>query len=380
MGCKICRGCEQEPQMNINCEDVVKEITEEILAPKEIQDNQDYDNFMSLFNAKLPSFRKILPKDGFESIIPKNFKNESFENKAQYPKNSKIYKFDPIQFNNGDIYEGSWNQECNFHGEGKFYIKEKNIFIHGIWIDSDLIYANIYFPQGDIYEGEIKEQNFNGKGKLTSSEEIYEGDFVDGQKEGKGKLIFNDNVIYEGNFNKDEFYGNGKMIWTNGYTYEGEFKGQILMGDGILTNSQGDKFEGQFHNNLFNGRGKYTYSNGNIYEGEFKYGYKSGKGAYTIKNKYIFEGDWENDLPNGNGKLFSLNKNLLLKASWREGMIIEETIDDNGNENKFTINDLNIFPDEMSLNTKLLSHLDKIESIATQYNIGEETLPSFMND
>ena len=46
---------------------------------------------------------------------------------------------------------------------------------------------------GDVYEGEFSENQFNGKGKLTyHSGSIFEGDFVDGIPHGKGKLTKHD--------------------------------------------------------------------------------------------------------------------------------------------------------------------------------------------
>ena len=41
---------------------------------------------------------------------------------------------------------------------------------------------------GDIYDGEWKDGNFNGKGKYTYADGIiYEGEWKDDKKDGKGK-------------------------------------------------------------------------------------------------------------------------------------------------------------------------------------------------
>ena len=111
-----------------------------------------------------------------------------------------------------------------------------------------------YFFQMEIYMREIKDSQFNGKGKLKSNNEDYEGDFVDGEKTGKGKITFKDGTIYEGNLNKGEFKGNGHMIWKNGYDYSCEFNGPLLNGKGKLTCPEGDVYEGDFKIIYFMGK------------------------------------------------------------------------------------------------------------------------------
>ena len=176
-------------------------------------------------------------------------------------------------------YQGNWNKDFKLEGPGKYYLKEDNVFAEGNWDNGELIYARVFLPNGDIYEGQIKDSTFNGKGKLKSyNKDIYEGDFVNGEKTGEGKIIFSDGTIYEGSLDKGEFRGKGKMIWKNGYEYNGEFNGQILSGKGKLSSSQGDIYEGDFENNLFHGKGKYIYNNGDIiHEGEFKDAKRHGK-------------------------------------------------------------------------------------------------------
>lgn len=93
------------------------------------------------------------------------------------------------------------------------------------------------------------------KGK---TEYRYSGDFKNGRKDGVGKFIFDNGDVYDGDVRNDEFQGNGKpfrnnrigtMEWADGNTYTGDFK----MG-------------------LMQGRGKYTFRTGKIYAGNFKDG------------------------------------------------------------------------------------------------------------
>ena len=54
--------------------------------------------------------------------------------------------------------------------------------------------TGIFYSSSKIYkyEGEFKENKFNGKGKLTYEKEKikYEGDFINGVKEGNGTMVF----------------------------------------------------------------------------------------------------------------------------------------------------------------------------------------------
>ena len=58
-----------------------------------------------------------------------------------------------------------------------------------------------------IYEGEYKNDLYDGKGKLFyENGKYYEGEFVEGLKHGKGILFYKDGKIkYDGQFEKGKF-------------------------------------------------------------------------------------------------------------------------------------------------------------------------------
>ena len=61
-------------------------------------------------------------------------------------------------------------------GPGKYYLKQEKVLAEGNWDNGELKYGRVFLPNGDIYEGEIKDSQFNGKGKLiTKKGDIYEG-------------------------------------------------------------------------------------------------------------------------------------------------------------------------------------------------------------
>ena len=369
MGC-ICSSAPNEDQIQFELPDKGKN-------KKNASIKESINEFTSTFKEKLKDYGEYMTKDEFESIIPKEIQKYMRENplkiNTENLKEKNNYEIEPMQFKNGNIFKGQWNKDFKMHGQGNYFLRQDKVFAEGIWENGELMHGRVYLPNGDIYEGEIKNSEFNGKGKLISNNgDIYDGDFENGEKTGFGKIIFSDGTIYEGNLEKGEFNGKGHMIWKNGYDYNGEFKGPTLNGKGKLSFEDGDIYEGDFENNLFHGKGKYTYAkSGNIYEGEFQYGIKKGKGFF-ITQEYKYDGNWDNDLPCGFGNVINLKNNGIVKCIWRYGKMAEEPTYEFENEDDINSIDLNIIkPEEMNLNTKGLPHLDIVENDSTQYKIGE---------
>jgi hypothetical protein len=261
----------------------------------------------------------------------------------------------PIKFKNGNIYKGKWNAENQMEGLGKYLIKDDNVYTEGYWENGELKYGRIFLPDGSIYEGYINDSKYNGN----------------------GKLIFPD-ATYEGLFSKGEFK-KGKMLWNNGYEYDGEFNGNCLQGKGKLTGPDNEIYEGDFNNNLFHGKGKYIYKNNEYeYDGEFQYGIKKGKGKYTAMYDFTYDGNWDNDLPFGNGKYNNWDNSCILKCTFRAGKIAEEPIFEAGTKENINVDEFEIKPKEMKLNTKNLTHINFIEDEKTQFVLG--SVYSFLNE
>ena len=383
MGC-ICSSAQNEDsiQLDINRSNIKggsKDVSININEPKK----ESFNKFESNFKEKIEEYGNIISKNEFETILPNEIQTHMNENpfkiNSDHLSSSHNYNMEPIEFKNGNIYQGHWNKDLKMDGPGKYFLKNDKVFVEGNWDNGELKFGRVFLPNGDIYEGEIKNSEFHGKGKLISKDSTYEGNFENGEKKGSGKIIFNDGTIYEGQIEKGEMKGNGNMTWKNGYKYEGEFNGPILNGKGKLTYKNGDFYEGDFENNLFHGKGKYIFNKtGNMHEGDFQYGIKKGKGVFTCIDQYIYEGYWDNDLPCGFGKVTNWEKNASFKCTWRYGKIAEEPIFELGNEEDFNTTDFIIKPDEMILDTKKLPHLEVFESDSTQYKLGNSI--SFLNE
>ena len=383
MGC-ICSSAQNEDsiQLDINRSNI-KEGSKDVSININEPIKESLNKFESNFKEKIEEYGNIISKNEFETILPNEIQTHMNENpfkiNSDHLSSSHNYNMEPIEFKNGNIYQGHWNKDLKMDGPGKYYLKDDKVFVEGNWEKGELKFGRVFLQNGDIYEGEIKNSEFNGKGKLKSNDNTYEGNFENGEKTGKGKIIFNDGTIYEGDVEKGEMKGNGHMTWKNGYEYEGDFNGSILTGKGKLSCQDGDIYDGDFENNLFHGKGKYIFKkSGNTYEGDFQYGVKKGKGIYTCKDQYIYDGYWDNDLPCGFGKVTNLENNSTFKCTWRYGKMVEEPIFETGNEEDFNTKDFQIKPNEMTLDTKKLPHLENLESDSTQYKLGKSL--SFLNE
>lgn len=150
----------------------------------------------------------------------------------------------------------------------------------------------ITYDNGDVYEGEMANGNFHGKGKMTlKNGDSYEGEYVNGFPHGKGKITFMNGDVYEGEVSNGEPHGKGKMRLKNGNTYEGEYSNGRPHGKGKITLRTGDilSFEGEFANCQAHGRGIIIYQNGESYEGEFSNGQPHGEGKMTDRNGRVKE-------------------------------------------------------------------------------------------
>ena len=320
---------------------------------------------------KLPDIGKFIPLNEFKALIHENIDNyiktKKLNIQKYIPQNISTFQSNPIQFKNNDnIYYGNWNENSEMEGYGIYYITDKKVVTEGVWIKGNIVFGRIFFINGDIYEGEMKNSVPNGKGKiLFANGELYKGDFKQGEMTGNGMFIFSDKTEYNGSIENGIFNGKGKMRWVNGTEYDGMFADSSLNGNGVISNIQGEKYKGVFERNEFNGEGIYHYNNGDEYEGNFEYGIKRGKGIYRRNDSVIFEGIWNDDLPNGSGVIsYEGNK---LKGFWRNGILVGNFEIEEGIIEVFNNIDKDIKPKKFSIFPSSLSHLAVNDSSVSQF-------------
>lgn len=179
-------------------------------------------------------------------------------------------------------------------GNGKYYYKNGAIY-EGQFKDDKFNGLGTFSYKGEEYKGNFKNSIFEGYGVLKfANGNIYEGNFSQGNIEGKGKMTFYDGNIYSGDWTKEKMSGNGKYYFKNGTKYEGQFNEGKINGQGTLFLIDGDKYVGHFEDEKLNGMGDYFFKNGDVYSGNFKNNMIHGYGKFSKINGSINEGIWEN--------------------------------------------------------------------------------------
>ena len=152
----------------------------------------------------------------------------------------------------------------------------------------------IEFENGNVYEGEIKNNLMNGHGTHTWPDGTqYVGNWDNGERTGHGTQTWPDGQEYVGNWNNGQKNGQGTLILSNGVKYVCEWKDDQQNGYGTLTWPDGHKYVGNFKNGQRSGQGKQTWNVGRKYVGEWKDGKENGQGVQIGSDGEKEEGIWE---------------------------------------------------------------------------------------
>ena len=182
----------------------------------------------------------------------------------------------------------------------------------------------LYYKNGKKrYEGELKKNLPNGRGKLyyNSGEIKYDGELEDGKFHGRGILYDKKGKEkYEGMFKLGKKSGHGKIFLKNELYYDGEFKDDEINGQGeMYFEMKGVKMKrvGNFKNGLLSGFGKVYYIETGIlgYVGEFKDNNLHGQGTvYDEKGIIDYKGTIINGVATGRGEKYDERGRLVYKG------------------------------------------------------------------
>jgi radial spoke head protein 1 len=142
------------------------------------------------------------------------------------------------------------------------------------------------FPNNDIYTGEYKENNRDGKGTYYFADQglIYTGDWQNNARHGIGRMIYADGARYLGAWAFDRKQGDGRYTYPDGSTYSGEWQADVKHGKGTYTFTDGSCYSGLFVDGEFVS-GEWTQGQSGIrYSGSFANGVPTGKGVYALPN------------------------------------------------------------------------------------------------
>jgi hypothetical protein len=166
---------------------------------------------------------------------------------------------------NGDVFDGKFENDAAVYGKFQFLSTK----LHRI------------LNHGDLYEGEIENGTFNGKGTYHYKSEYhkykgsrYEGQFKDGKRNGEGIYYYEDGSTQEGIFKDNWLTGHGKLTFPSGDIYEGFLFEGIPRGEGTYTWNNGEKYIGNYNNSgMRTGKGEYFFKGGTRRKGDFVNGH-----------------------------------------------------------------------------------------------------------
>ena len=216
--------------------------------------------------------------------------NEREINKNQFENNNNQILSKNIKDKNSDLKISKskmnigikkWWDSVDFGNSTKSYSSNyKNLYFDIDNSISDIDYfnnSNINNHKEIVIEDEISEIDrlieFNKQRKLEKKNKNQE-------KKSLEKIFYDNGDIYEGEVFDDEFHGHGTYIWKDKSKYIGQWFKNLRHGKGNLYLANGERYEGEFQNSAFNGTGTYYLKNGDRYSGGFINGLRDGIGVY----------------------------------------------------------------------------------------------------
>lgn len=132
-----------------------------------------------------------------------------------------------------------------------------------------------------VYSGEGMAQGYDGERNAT------------GQREGRGTMRFANGEIYEGEWKEDKYEGRGIYRYPDGAVYDGEYVAGKKEGHGSYRFADGATYVGEYVAGKQEGCGKYRFANGNMYEGNFKANTMDGRGVYRYADGTEYDGEFK---------------------------------------------------------------------------------------
>lgn len=131
-----------------------------------------------------------------------------------YFKKDRLTCFYDVIYPNGCHFVSVSSFDENYEGEG----------VDGSYLDPITGYGRMTYPNDDIYTGEWKEGEFNGKGKyIWKNGDVYKGCWKNGKKHGWGKMTYLSGNVHEGKWKDGEKHGWFK-ITKDGQAYSCQFE------------------------------------------------------------------------------------------------------------------------------------------------------------
>ena len=187
--------------------------------------------FYEIINPSILNLKNSLPPLNINSKI----------NLINFSSNNKKYLKSSIKLFNEDLfYQGEWSKNYKMNGKGLMYIIQREILFEGLFQNNTFIFGRIYYPDLTYYEGDFKNNNFEGNGIFKwKDNKKYIGKYHNNKKNGKG-IFYSDkeNVIIEGNWVNGNINGNSKIEYFNKIYHTEWIDGNLMKILKVATNGK----------------------------------------------------------------------------------------------------------------------------------------------
>lgn len=130
-------------------------------------------------------------------------------------------------YKDGSMYQGYTRDGSLRHGRGKYTYPDGNSY----------------------YEGQFRNDKFNGFGTFKNAQSEYTGGWKNNLKHGRGEEVsFKFNSTYTGEYLDGKKHGQGINKWQDGSVYEGQFYYDEIQGEGKYTSDK-CTYVGRFQHN-----------------------------------------------------------------------------------------------------------------------------------
>ncbi len=200
-----------------------------------------------------------------------------------------------IEWPNGDVYDGDVRMGLR-EGQGEFTWSNGQVY-KGDWLkDQPQGKGRLRFANGNVYEGQVEGGIPVGQGTMNyPSGDTYKGAFADGQPHGEGTYTWTAGQVCTAQWTRGEAHGIGQLQFANGNRYQGPLRKGVPHGDGEMRYASGDVYSGHFEAGQIEGRGRYQWKNGDRFEGQWRNGLKEGPGVMTWATGDRREGMYQGD-------------------------------------------------------------------------------------
>ena len=156
---------------------------------------------------------------------------------------------------------------------------------------------------------------------------LYVGDMdaTNCKRHGVGSLLWPDGDVYQGEWKEDLQNGWSRNKWSEGSCYVGFFFNNLKEGIGMYTWGDGAEYLGEWKANKMNGIGRYKWADQKAYLGEWHDGNMQGFGVLMWKDGRRYEGTWFMGKKHGEGVTYYSNGRLS-RDIWRHGKIIKPDV------------------------------------------------------